>query len=396
MVHGWSRKPLGGGVLHGTLDTLDLGDVLVLLEMGKKTGALEVESDDGRGVLFLVEGRFAGSGADEADPHPSSSSQFEAELVDACAALLGLERGNFRFLDGRTPTDIPRDTLPISPILADAKQAAAEWRAVAASIPSLDAPVLLVPELPADEIVLDRRSWRVLALVDGSRSVRDLARDLARNMADVGRTIAELSGRGVVAFFEAPTDPVLIAGEPAGPTQWTTAAAANESMASARGSQLEAAAIAEPATGTWAEPATGTAWSDAHETASASGSTAEPEPADGLVAEGGGGGARAPRSVSELAAWSDVPDTSASDPYAPAPPAATHNGYDHAAFDPAAAPIPTSEADLPDPETSGGAPTPAVFGRVDSARDGSVDDAADDDMRRDRGALLRMFSALKE
>ena len=374
-------------MLHGTLDTLDLGDVLVLLEMGKKTGALEVESDDGHGVLFLIDGRFVGSGADEADPHPSSLEQFEAELVDACAALLGLESGTFRFLDGRTPSEIPRESLPISPILADAKQAAAQWREVAASIPSLDAPVLLVPELPADEIVLDRRSWRVLALVDGSRSVRDLARDLARNMADVGRTVAELSGRGVVAFFEAPADPVLLAGEPAGPTQWARAA---EPASEASGSPFAVTtAASEPAAASTSGPSAaepdlepvpappvsgGTAWTEAY---------ADPAPTSEPIEPV----ARSPRSVSELAAWSELSTMPESDPYA----LSAHNPAE-VGTEPAPAPEVANASTYVDGPVEG---TDEIEPSSGAAAD-ETNDSGDDDMRRDRGALLRMFSALKE
>lgn len=352
-------------MLNGTLDTFDLGDVLSLLEKAKLTGALEVESADGRGVLFLVDGRFAGSGADEADPHPTSSSQFEAELIDACAALLGLESGEFRFVEGRTPGDVPRECLEIETVLVEARRAAAEWRVLAQSIPSLDAPVLVVPELPTAEILLDRKAWRVVALADGSRSVRDLAHDLARPMADVGRTVAELAEVGVLAFFEAPADPVLLADEPPAPVPAPAPVAEAEPAPTTPVPEAPPRAetgfdAARSAPAAWADAPAPAAWADTPT------EWADPAPAPAPDP-------RLPRSVGELAAWAE--------PVEPAEPAPLASTYADEFAD---------EADLGlDAYEPDGLP-----GEVEA--DDGDDGAHNDEMRRDRGALLRMFSALKE
>lgn len=346
--------------LQGTLDTFDLADVLFLLERGKKTGALDVESDGGRGVLFVIDGRFAGAGGGDADPPASTYTEFEADLVEACAALLRLDSGTFHFDEHREPSQLPRDLAEITPVVEAARRAAEEWRRIEAMIPSLDAPVLLAPELPMESLLVDRALWRLFVNLDGSRSVHDLVRDLGRPLPEVGRLIAELYQQRLVAFYERAADPVLIASEtppappPPAPAVWST------------------------------EPPSGPAV-DAVDPMHLLMSEPPPEPvaeaADPPVPRS------APRSVGELAAWAD----DAPDPYAAIagvadPPVGAEARAELGAEGPPAEysePVEAVVDDL-DPDAEG-----------DDPGEGGADDGADE-MRRDRGALLRMFSSLKE
>ncbi len=55
--------------LQGTLDTFSLAEILGLIERSRHTGALEVESPDAHGALYVSAGRFcAGEAADYSGP----------------------------------------------------------------------------------------------------------------------------------------------------------------------------------------------------------------------------------------------------------------------------------------------------------------------------------------
>ncbi|MFZ4585724.1 MAG: DUF4388 domain-containing protein [Acidimicrobiia bacterium] len=195
--------------LQGTLDTFDLADVLHLLERGRKSGALDVRADGTGCVLSLCDGQFVDVAADWA-PSLGSGADGEAVLVEVCATLLRLDSGAFRFDEASDPATAGLECYPVGPIVDAARLRAEEWRQLETLIPSLDAPVIVVPELPVESVVVDRSTWRMLAALDGRRSVRDLARDLGRPVPAVGREVADLYRQRMVVFYESQFDAVVL------------------------------------------------------------------------------------------------------------------------------------------------------------------------------------------
>jgi len=74
--------------LHGDLAEIPPFALLQLLEMGAKSGRLEVESPEGRGVVQWSEG------------HPVHAETAKAEGLEAALEIVAWERGRFRFEPG--------------------------------------------------------------------------------------------------------------------------------------------------------------------------------------------------------------------------------------------------------------------------------------------------------
>jgi len=93
-------KPQGAHeAFRGDLSEMPIFVVLQMLEMGRKTGLLEVETDRGPARIFLGDGQ------------PLHAETEKAQGMDAALVMVGASRGRFRF-DANAP--LPERKLEIS------------------------------------------------------------------------------------------------------------------------------------------------------------------------------------------------------------------------------------------------------------------------------------------
>ena len=77
-----------------------------------------------------------------------------------------------------------------------------QWETLRAAIPSFRGVPSLVPELGGgrDSVTVSAAEWRVLALVDGRRTLDELRAALSTTRFALGSSIANLVQAGVVEF----------------------------------------------------------------------------------------------------------------------------------------------------------------------------------------------------
>ncbi len=92
-------KPTEGAAFKGDLAEIPPFAVLQVLEMGLKTGVLELTLDDGDGRLWLTHGR------------PTHAEMKQLEGFDAAVALVNANRGSFIF---EPQTEVPNPTIDAS------------------------------------------------------------------------------------------------------------------------------------------------------------------------------------------------------------------------------------------------------------------------------------------
>jgi len=178
--------------LHGDLETLDLPDVIRLMHVSKKTGAVWVRRLEGgeereEGVLYFRQGQMVSARTD--------LSRGEAALQ----AMAGWEGGQFRFEPGAETeiVDVERET---DAVVAGFESAREEWR----QLRSLVAHGNVVPRLVSDlgpgreSVEITAEQWRLIPLLDGRRTVDELASLLGCGELMATRLVASLVRLGVV------------------------------------------------------------------------------------------------------------------------------------------------------------------------------------------------------
>jgi hypothetical protein len=227
-------------VLKGDLETINLPDILQLLEGAKKTGALSIRRHLEEKRLYFKKGMlvFASSTEDreklgsvllslrlinERKLEEARQAQTESgrrlgtvllekghitheDLVTALkeqaqriiTALFEWWGGQFEFFEGMEPVS---DDVPVGfrlgAIIMEAARIVDEWSRVYAVIPDLEMVVdmnaLGVPE----EVKLSKNEWKVMALVDGRRSVADITSEVPMSDIETCKILAGLVGRGL-------------------------------------------------------------------------------------------------------------------------------------------------------------------------------------------------------
>ncbi|HUV86233.1 MAG TPA: DUF4388 domain-containing protein [bacterium] len=214
--------------LKGDLETINLPDILQLLSSARKTGALSIRRGAEEKRLYFREGMLVyASSTDEREKLGSvlvREGHIDQDTVEGMRAsqnksgrpfglcllehgklpheklVAGLKTqgrmiitnlfswwgGEFEFLEGEQawPEEISIG-FDVQAILMDAAAAVDEWNRIKEMLPDLDVVLEVVPA-PArgkEEVKFDAEQWHVLSLVNGRRSVVDVA--AVSNLSDI-------------------------------------------------------------------------------------------------------------------------------------------------------------------------------------------------------------------
>jgi hypothetical protein len=207
--------------LQGTIDTLPVSEVLRSLCGVGQHGVLEVRGDSTRASLSLEAGDLVGGDLDGLVAEPSDRPALVLRLVDVLCGVLRLEQGGFTFRPGDAEgTRVGR--VPLDEVLERAEAAADAWGPVAGMVPAFDAVPVLVESGDDDEsLTLNRSVLRLVAAIDGHRTVAEVGGLCDRSAAEAAVPLAGLVARGVVELraadapvarpepFEAPPAPIV-------------------------------------------------------------------------------------------------------------------------------------------------------------------------------------------
>ena len=235
-------------MLEGTLDSFTLPDVFQLLAFTKKTGVLRLQDDQDTGNVYFRDGqvtyaiastgrqalgrRLVGAGLVDTDTLAEALDEQKRAREDGKGLRLGqilLERGALeegqletfvkeqiqdavfdlmRWTDGSfafeagEPVEEESIKLAVSVenLIMEGSRRLEEWDAVRKKIPSMKAVVAMAP-LPGDtgvEVNLKPEEWRLLTLVDGRRTVRDLVEVFGQGEFATCKVLYGLVGAGLL------------------------------------------------------------------------------------------------------------------------------------------------------------------------------------------------------
>jgi hypothetical protein len=196
--------------LQGTLDTFALADVLRLLASTGKSGCLHVSGSRGSGQVWLGGGAVVAA--------QTVAPLVTTQPVEVLCELLRSADGEFSFEAGAIAEE-PGAPADVEPMLAEAEQLAAEWIEIEQVVPSMDAWVSLVEELPKAKLSVDAASWRVIIAVAGGSTVRDIGTWMGVGELAVSRGVCGLVKIGLATVTDAPAviEPTAI--EPVEPVE---------------------------------------------------------------------------------------------------------------------------------------------------------------------------------
>lgn len=151
--------------LQGNLEDFDLTDVLQLIHLGKKNGALEIEIEGNRGEIYFQNGKVV------------YAKTKETTNEDAIQYILRWSKGKFTFTLKKEAPEKKMD-IPIQNLILDAAKQIDEWERLEKLIPSVKMIVDFVkdPEVSSEEINLSPDEWKILSLITGERSIREIAK----------------------------------------------------------------------------------------------------------------------------------------------------------------------------------------------------------------------------
>ncbi len=222
-------------MLNGSLDTVALPDVLRLISSSGKSGLIRIEDASPSGRIFIVDGRVAfATNRNEDDPiddllnmeyradyvgspedrrivdlndllenNAEAFTRFlEQMIVEVLSRLLRVNEGQFRFdLDIRSRREIPY-SFDVEDMISQAATRAEAWTRIFDVVPSAVEPFRMAPRLDeAEEVLLGRRDWALLAATGSSTTINDIAQRLKIFEFAAAKKVAELTERGLIEFI---------------------------------------------------------------------------------------------------------------------------------------------------------------------------------------------------
>ena len=185
--------------LQGSFDVLGFSEVLELLERKRQSGRLHVRAGGVAGHIYLRDGHL--TGAESGDyTTPANAGEARTRLEELCFEFLQCERGVFEFQPRVAAPWATQLSSSVETVLREARQRLIEWREIQAVIPSMDVRPRVVDELVPEAVTLTRDRWRLIAAIDGRRSVHRLARTLGLGTYEVGRLLKSLVDDGIVTI----------------------------------------------------------------------------------------------------------------------------------------------------------------------------------------------------
>jgi hypothetical protein len=240
--------------IQGPLRELGIHDVFQLLDLGKKTGALQITSAlrQNEGMIWFHEAAVVAASI-QSNPTPLGTillrsgklreedltraralqehgdrrrigeilvaigavterelkAQVRLHIEDVVFTMLGWSEGYFIF-EECPPDQIPRETdlrISVEALLLEGARRIDEWSRIQGRVAHLGVVPRLAPPVSEEpgSLTLLPFEWRVLAAADGERDVQAIAMSLGEPEFDVARALFGLASAGVIVL----RDPAL-------------------------------------------------------------------------------------------------------------------------------------------------------------------------------------------
>jgi hypothetical protein len=189
-------------VLSGTFEFFALGDVLSLIERAEASGALVVHGREVEGALYFVRGQLSAGEIGEVSGPVEGRHALEVRLLEVMVPLLRARTAKFEFRVDAAPSWPTTVDVPITGVFEHARGIARDWSSIMKAIGNFETALGRSGEITSDTITLSHLGFRVLELVDGKRSIREVARRAGVTLVAVAPEVRALLDAGAVVVVD--------------------------------------------------------------------------------------------------------------------------------------------------------------------------------------------------
>ncbi|HOD69848.1 MAG: hypothetical protein BWZ01_00051 [Deltaproteobacteria bacterium ADurb.BinA179] len=171
--------------ISGGLDNTRCPEIIKILSLGRRSGRLFLNNGSATGNIFFRDG----------------------EVIHAqCGALQGIKAiyelavwtsGEYTFSVDETP-DIVTVDMPVDTILSEATNRIRQMDRIVSLIPSSTIVYAFDPDIKEKEITLKSIQWKVLAQIDGKKSIADIAQHIGLGVSDTMKVFYTLVKAGLL------------------------------------------------------------------------------------------------------------------------------------------------------------------------------------------------------
>jgi hypothetical protein len=163
-------------LLSGTFELFSLAEVLGLIERAAASGVLVVRAREVDGSLYFVDGALCAGEIGDLSGPVDGQYALEIRLLEVAVPLLRARNGEFEFREDVTPPWPAPHAIPVEQVFEPARRIAREWAAIMTTLESFESILERTGEIATESVTLTRLGFRLLELVDGRSSVRELSR----------------------------------------------------------------------------------------------------------------------------------------------------------------------------------------------------------------------------
>jgi hypothetical protein len=177
--------------LQGDLGDFPLTDIIQLLDLSKKTGAVFIQGQRGQqqldGWLYFRDGKIIGAQLGKLPP------------LEAAYTFFTFVSGPFRFHDD-VQLDVPTITQSNEMLIMEGIMRQDAWAKIQDHVPSLNMVPQLVtnPSATGSEINLEADEWRVLTMVNAKNTVGQISQRSGLGEVRTCEIIAQLLSSGLI------------------------------------------------------------------------------------------------------------------------------------------------------------------------------------------------------
>ena len=232
--------------ISGAVSELPIQDIAQILNLNRKTGVLIVEKEEPkvgeleRAKVYFLDGevkfvsanwgkRLEEAAAAVGYPVPPDLRGEEVDFLvevlsrdeplkpkvlaearrlteERMGELLTWDRGEFSFVERELPEVLSEMEVGTTELIMQAARYADEIEYINRELPSMEVVPAFPEKLPPSPLRLDPGEWKVLAHVDGRKSVREIASEVPGGILEVARSVISLKEKGVIVLKEKPAE----------------------------------------------------------------------------------------------------------------------------------------------------------------------------------------------